>query len=81
MNWYVYILECSDGSLYTGATNDLESRIKAHNKGAASKYTRSRLPVRLVWSMQAGYKKNALLLERQIKSYSRSEKLQLIKQT
>lgn len=47
-NWVCYIVYCSDASLYTGITNDLKARIKAHNEGRGSKYTRSRLPVRLV---------------------------------
>ncbi|MEN6584602.1 MAG: GIY-YIG nuclease family protein, partial [Sulfuricella sp.] len=50
MSWHCYLLECADGSLYTGITNDLDKRVAAHNDGAASKYTRARLPVRLVYA-------------------------------
>ena len=46
---YTYLLECSDGTLYCGWTNDLEKRVKAHNSGRGAKYTKSRRPVRLVW--------------------------------
>ena len=47
--WYVYLARCSDFSLYCGITNNLAKRVKAHNKGIGSKYTRSRLPIALVW--------------------------------
>ncbi len=50
MSWFCYLLECADGTLYTGITNDLDKRLAAHNDGTASKYTRSRLPVRLVYT-------------------------------
>ena len=77
-NWHVYILECADGSLYTGITNNLEKRLETHNKGKGAKYTRSRLPVKLVWAVETGFKKSAMMLEFHIKSYSRKEKLELI---
>jgi putative endonuclease len=48
MSWCLYLLECSDGSYYAGITNDLESRIKAHNQGVGAKYTRGRVPVTLI---------------------------------
>ena len=48
MSWYLYLLECSDGSYYAGITNDLENRIKAHNQGLGAKYTRGRSPVTLL---------------------------------
>ena len=47
--WFCYLLECADGTLYAGITNALDRRLAAHNAGSASKYTRARLPVRLVW--------------------------------
>jgi len=47
--WYVYLLECSDSSLYCGITNDLEKRIATHNSGKGAKYTKVRLPVKLYW--------------------------------
>ena len=49
-SWQVYLLRCSDGSLYCGTTTDLERRAQEHNQGVGSRYTKSRLPVRLVWS-------------------------------
>jgi predicted GIY-YIG superfamily endonuclease len=61
--WLVYILCCSDGSLYTGITNDLPKRLKAHAAGKASKYTRSRLPVRLAYSEPQRSKSTALKRE------------------
>ena len=78
--WYVYIVECSDGSLYTGVTPDITKRIEAHNNGTGAKYTRSRRPVKLAWAVDAGFKSAALMLEHHIKSYSRKEKLDLIKE-
>ena len=78
---YVYILECSDGSLYTGWTNDLEKRLKAHNRGTASKYTRTRLPVRLVYFEEAESKSAALQREAALKKLSRARKLALIEQS
>lgn len=77
--WYVYIVECADKSLYTGITNNLESRVRAHNNGTASKYTRTRTPVKLVWAIEVEDKRAALMLEHHIKSKTREEKLKLIK--
>ena len=76
---YVYILECSDGSLYTGWTNDLEKRLAAHNHGTASKYTRSRRPVRIVYFEEAESKSAALRREAALKKLSRSKKLDIIR--
>jgi len=78
MRFFVYILSCSDGSLYTGWTNDLAARVAAHNAGTASKYTRSRLPAALVYSEQLASKTEALRREYAIKQLSRVEKLKLI---
>ena len=64
---YTYILECGDGSLYTGWTNDLVRRMKAHNAGRGAKYTRSRLPVRLVYFEEFDSRQEALRREWQIK--------------
>lgn len=75
--WYCYILECSDGTLYTGITNDLEKRLAAHNNGTASKYTRSRLPVKLVFTEDQPDRAFASRREVQIKQLSRAEKLAL----
>ena len=78
MAWTVYILECGDGSLYTGITNDMERRIAAHDRGAASRYTRSRRPVRLVYTESADDRSAALKREAEIKGLDRSSKLELI---
>ena len=75
---YVYILRCRDGSLYTGWTNDLEKRLKAHNSGSASKYTRTRLPAELVYFEEWESKEAAMSREWHIKRLSREEKLKLI---
>ena len=75
---YVYILRCADGSLYTGWTNDLEKRLKAHNSGSASKYTRTRLPAELVYFEEWESKEAAMSREWHIKRLSREEKLKLI---
>lgn len=76
--WLVYLLRCSDGSLYTGITNDLPKRLKAHAAGKASKYTRSRLPVRLVMSEPKRSKSAALKRELAIKRLRRAEKDRLV---
>lgn len=78
---YVYILECADKSLYTGWTLSLENRLEKHNKGKASKYTRARLPVKLVYYELFDNKIDAQRREWNIKQLSRKEKLKLIKQT
>lgn len=77
---YVYILECSDKTLYTGYTNNLDNRIKAHNEGKGAKYTKSRLPVKLVYSESFDDKKEAMSREWFIKHrLTREEKIELIK--
>ena len=76
---YVYMLRCRDGSLYTGWTNDLEKRLKAHNSGSASKYTRTRLPAELVYFEEWESKEAAMSREWHIKQLTREEKLKLIK--
>ena len=78
MAWHVYIIECSDGSLYTGITNDLEKRITAHNDGRGAKYTKSRRPVRLRYSEPAADRKNASQREYTIKSLRKAAKIHLI---
>lgn len=75
---YTYIVRCSDGTLYTGWTNDLEKRIRAHNEGRGAKYTRSRRPVTLVYKEVFETKEEAMSRECQIKRLSRSLKLILI---
>ena len=76
--WAVYILACADGSLYTGITNDLDSRIAAHENGKGAKYTRGRGPFRLVYSEDCENRSAASKRERDIKSLSRDEKLKLL---
>ena len=78
MAWHVYIIECSDGSLYTGITNDLDKRTAAHNDGRGAKYTKSRRPVRLRFSEPAADRKNASQREYAIKSLRKAEKMRLI---
>jgi putative endonuclease len=75
--WSVYVVRCRDGSLYCGATNDVTSRIAAHNEGCGAKYTRGRRPVRLVFSREAGSRSEALREEARIKGLTRQEKLKL----
>lgn len=79
--WFCYILECSDGTLYTGITNDLEMRIKTHNLGKGAKYTRNRLPVKLKWSKIVENRSEASKLEYQIKKLNRSQKLILFRES
>lgn len=76
--WLVYILRCSDSSLYTGITNDLTKRLKAHAAGKASRYTRSRLPVALAYSEPKRSKSAALKREAAIKKLRRAEKDRLV---
>lgn len=78
MKWTVYIIACADGSLYTGITNDLDSRIAAHENGTGAKYTRGRGPFRLVYSENCENRSTASKRERDIKNLSRDEKLQLL---
>ncbi len=78
MDWYVYMLRCGDGSLYTGCTNDLSRRLSSHRRGKGAKYTRSRLPVTLVYREEAGDKSAALRREAEIKRMDRAGKLSLI---
>lgn len=71
---FVYILRCRDGSLYTGAAVDLDKRLREHELGKASRYTRSRLPVALAWSLEVESWSAALREEIRIKTLSRSAK-------
>ena len=75
---FTYILKCSDESLYTGWTNDLERRVKAHNAGKGAKYTKSRRPVELVYFEAFSTKQEAMRREWEIKQLSRVEKCKLI---
>jgi putative endonuclease len=78
--WHVYMVRCCDGTLYTGITNDLGKRIEAHNSAKdGARYTRSRRPVKLVYSQQVESKSAAASLEYQIKRLPRAKKNRLIK--
>lgn len=77
--WHCYLLECADGTLYTGITNDLEKRLAAHNNGTASKYTRSRLPVQLVYVEPHADRAAASRRERAVKRLPRTAKLALLR--
>jgi putative endonuclease len=79
-NNYTYILECADGTLYCGWTNDLEKRLTAHNSGKGAKYTKSRLPVKLVYYETFATSNEAMSREYSIKKMTRSEKIKLIKE-
>ncbi|MCK5451740.1 MAG: GIY-YIG nuclease family protein [Candidatus Omnitrophica bacterium] len=76
--WYLYIVKCSDGMLYTGITIDVVKRLKRHNQKKASRYTRMRLPVELVYQEPLSDKSSARKREIQIKKWSREKKLTLI---
>ncbi|MDR3048813.1 MAG: GIY-YIG nuclease family protein [Elusimicrobiota bacterium] len=78
---YTYILKCSDGALYTGWTNNLDKRLKAHNSGKGCKYTRARYPVKLVYSESFKTKQKAQSREFAIKKMTRKEKQMLINET
>lgn len=77
-NWFVYIVICSDNTLYCGITNDIEKRINTHNSGKGAKYTKKRLPVKLIYSKKFPDKSAAAKEEYRIKHLSREEKLKLI---
>lgn len=76
--YYTYLLECSDGTLYCGYTNDVAARVKTHSEGKGAKYTKSRLPVRAVYVEEHATKHEAMSREGKIKRLSRAEKLRLI---
>jgi len=77
--WHLYILQCADDTLYTGITNDLANRLTTHNAGKGAKYTRSRLPVVLVYSEPHPDKSSALRREIAVKKMGRAQKLALIR--
>ncbi|WP_336342864.1 GIY-YIG nuclease family protein [Halalkalicoccus ordinarius] len=78
MSHYVYVLECADGSLYTGYTTDPERRLEEHNAGAGAKYTRGRTPVELVHVERFESRSAAMAREYAIKQFSRTEKESLV---
>ncbi|MGH9789088.1 MAG: GIY-YIG nuclease family protein [Candidatus Acidiferrales bacterium] len=75
--WFCYLLQCADGSYYSGVALDLNARLMKHNSGRASKYTRGRVPVRLVWSRLCRNYAEARALEAELKRWSRAEKQRL----
>jgi predicted GIY-YIG superfamily endonuclease len=77
--WFVYMVRCADGSLYAGIAKDVIRRCQQHNAGTASRYTRSRLPVELVYQQSLASRSLALKREAAIKAISRREKLALIR--
>ena len=78
MKWFVYLLETIDNTLYCGYSNDVEKRVINHNKGRGAKYTKTRLPVRLVYTECFDTKSEAMKREYQIKQLTRQQKLKLI---
>lgn len=76
--WYVYVLRCGDGTLYTGTTDDVAHRLAAHRAGKGAKYTRGRGPLELLYTEQCPDRSAALRREYAIKQLSREEKLHLI---
>jgi putative endonuclease len=76
--WIVYILECRDRTLYTGISNNLEKRLKRHQSGTGARYTRGRIPVKLVYCERCGDQSSALKREFVIKQFTRIEKRALI---
>ncbi|NQV89975.1 GIY-YIG nuclease family protein [Candidatus Uhrbacteria bacterium] len=78
--WFIYLLKCRDNTLYTGITTDLDARVRAHNAGKGAKYTRGRIPVKVVWTQKVSTQSEALIQEAQIKKLSREQKKELIKQ-
>jgi len=77
--WYIYILLCSDNSLYTGSSNNPDERFSEHKNGKGGRYTRSHKPIKLLYTEQLKSKSSALKRESQIKSWSREKKLLILK--
>lgn len=77
--WFLYIVECNDGSLYTGITNDILKRVQKHNDGKGASYTRTRRPVKLLYYEACANRSAALIRECSVKSLPRDKKLELAK--
>ncbi len=77
-DWTVYILRCGDGSLYTGISKDVRARVKQHNEGRGATYTRTRLPVKLLYQQEGMTRSKALIREAQIKAMPRSKKEEIM---
>ncbi len=76
--WYLYVLKCNDGTLYTGITNNIERRTDQHNRGAASRYTRARLPVQVIYRERCRSRSSALRKEYALKQLSKDAKVAYI---
>ena len=79
--WYLYILCCGDGTLYTGITTDVEKRLEQHRSGKGAKYTRGRTPLELVYREECGTHSDALKRECAVKALSREQKLRMIEKS
>jgi putative endonuclease len=77
-SWFVYVVRCRDGSLYTGISTDVEARIARHNAGAGARYTRARRPVRLLYVERKRSRSTALKREAAIKGLTRARKIELV---
>lgn len=77
MNWHVYMIECEDGSIYTGIAVDVQARFSAHVLGRGAKYTRARKPVRLLWQLECPDRSSASRIEYRIKALAAKEKRRL----
>lgn len=76
--WFLYILKCSDGTFYTGITNDPDRRLKMHQAGKASRYTRTRRPVEVLYQEKCGNRSRALIRECEVKEWPRKKKNSLV---
>jgi putative endonuclease len=79
MSWFVYVLLCEDGSLYTGSSNDVEKRFMAHQAGRGGRYTRAHKVVKILYSEEFTTRSEAVKREEEIKSWTRQEKIQKLK--
>ena len=79
MPWHIYIVRCSDTTLYTGISNDVRRRVKTHNRKKGALYTKFRAPVRLVYTEAVLTRSAALIREREIKKLTRKQKLKLVR--
>ena len=79
--WYLYILRCGDGTLYTGITTDVEKRLEAHRAGKGAKYTRGRSPLEVVYREECATHSDALKRELEIKRLTRAEKEEMIQKS
>lgn len=79
-DWEVYMVECSDGTLYTGISNDVPKRVLTHNSGKGAKYTKTRLPVVLKWQKQCENRSEASKEEYKVKKLTKKQKLKLIEE-